>query len=106
MLTRGFDRPDSGRTGDGQLIKSVNRNLILEEIVRRGRVSRASIAKETGLNKATVSAQVAELLAAGIVVETGTGSSEGGRRPVILELDGSAGVALGLGLSAGLLRLV
>jgi predicted NBD/HSP70 family sugar kinase len=94
------------RTGDGGLVRSVNRDLILDELAARGRASRASIAKATGLNKATVSSQVAELVAAGLVRETGIGSAELGRKPVMLELDGAAGYALGLGLSASSIRLV
>jgi predicted NBD/HSP70 family sugar kinase len=94
------------RTGDGQLIKSVNRKRILEEISAAGSISRATIAKESGLNKATVSTQVAELIGAGLVLETGPGASELGRKPLLLKLDGDAGYSIGLGLSAGILRAV
>jgi predicted NBD/HSP70 family sugar kinase len=93
-------------TGGGQLVKGVNRGRIIEELWSKGSISRAMIAKSSGLNKATVSAQVAELIEAGLIYETGTGDSELGRKPVMLELDGKAGFAIGVGISAWNIRLV
>ncbi len=89
----------SGRTGDKALAKIVNRALLLDLIRRRVRVSRASLAKESGLTKVTVSSQVADLISLGIVKETGTGDSDLGRKPVMLEIDGTAGSALGFLIS-------
>jgi predicted NBD/HSP70 family sugar kinase len=96
----------SGRTGDKELSKAVNRALLLDLLRRRGSVSRASLAKESGLTKVTVSSQVAELIELGVVKETGTGTSELGRKPVMLEIDGSAGASLGISISTESLRIV
>lgn len=49
-------------TGDGAYIKRINRNLILQEIMNNGLISRAELSKITGLNKATISVQVQDLL--------------------------------------------
>lgn len=95
-----------GRTGDKNLSKMVNRALLLDLVRRRGAVSRAWLAKETGLTKVTVSSQIADLLAMGIVRETGIGSSELGRKPVMLEVDASSGYALGVSVSTESLRVV
>jgi predicted NBD/HSP70 family sugar kinase len=94
------------RTGDKDLSKVVNRALLLDLLRKRGSASRASLAKETGLTKVTVSSQVAELIKLGIVRETGAGPSELGRKPVMLEVDGSAGSALGISISTECIRIV
>lgn len=95
-----------GRTGDKNLSKAVNRALLLDLLRKQGSASRASLAKDSGLTKATVSSQMAELIDLGIVKETGTGSSGLGRKPVMLEVDGKAGSALGISISTGNLHVV
>ena len=45
-------------TGDAAFIKKLNRGLILSEIIQHNGISRANLAKVTGLNKATISVQV------------------------------------------------
>ncbi|HPV59286.1 MAG TPA: ROK family protein [Rectinema sp.] len=92
-----------GRTGDKTLSKAVNRALLLNVLRKRGASSRASLAKMSGLHKVTVSSQIAELIELGIVKETGTGESELGRKPIMLEIAGESGYALGISIStAGL----
>ncbi|WP_311315797.1 hypothetical protein [Neobacillus sp. MER 74] len=49
-------------TGDAAFIKKMNRSLILSKIVEHKMISRAELAKMTGLNKATISVQVSDLL--------------------------------------------
>ncbi len=86
-----------GMTGDKQLSKAVNRGILLELVRRRGSVSRAALAKESGLTKATVSSQIAELIAMGVLRETGAADSGLlGRKPVMLEIDAEAGFCLGI----------
>lgn len=94
-----------GMTGDKSLSKAVNRGLLLD-LVRRGPTSRAALAKESGLNKATVSAQIAELIGLGIVRETGTGDSGLGRKPIMLEIDAPAAYSLGLSIMTTTLHAV
>ena len=63
----------------------------------RGALSRAQLAKLTGLNKTTVSSLVAELIERGVVTESGLADGGGVGRPAqILELDDSRIAALGL----------
>jgi Transcriptional regulator/sugar kinase len=95
-----------GRIGDGSLSKAVNRALLVGLLRRRGSASRAALAKESGLTKATVSSQVAELIELGLLRETGSGPSGVGRKPVMLEVDGSAGFLLGISISTEALRCV
>lgn len=96
----------NGRTGDKALSKIVNRALLIDLVRRRGSVSRASLAKESGLTKVTVSSQIGDLINLGIIKETGTGSSDLGRKPVMLEIDGAAGSALGFLISTENIHVV
>ena len=83
-------------TGDGAYIKKLNRTLILQKIIEHGFISRAEIAKITGLNKATISVQVADLLKEKLVTETEQEHNTVGRRPIMLSINGDAGCVLGI----------
>lgn len=85
-------------TGDGAYIKKLNRRIILQKIIERGFVSRAELAKITGLNKATVSVQVSDLLNENLVKETQLEHHSVGRRPIMLSVNGRAGYVLGIDL--------
>ncbi|MEL7367443.1 MAG: ROK family transcriptional regulator [Myxococcota bacterium] len=63
-------------------------------------VSRAELARRTGLSRSTVSAIVNDILASGIVRETRAGSSSGGRRPIMLGFNDDARLILGLDIGA------
>lgn len=63
-------------------------------------ISRADIARLTGLSRSTVSEIVTELLATGLVREAGEGESRGGRRPIVLEFQDDACVILGVDMGA------
>ena len=58
----------------------------------------------TGLNKATVSNLVADLINDELVQEIGPGESSGGRKPLMLLFRGTAGYAVGLELSVTRLK--
>src|SRR3954468_23477976 len=77
-----------------------NRSLVLQTLYRAGQVSRADIARETGLTRVTVSDLVAELMAEGLVVETGQREdSRPGKPATLLDLNRSAFQILGVDLS-------
>ncbi len=87
-----------------------NRSLLLQGVFDDGPVSRADLARSTGLGRATVSEITADLIAEGLVVESGRGESTGGKPPTLLELDpdGRFTVAVDLSrhpISAALLNL-
>jgi len=73
-----------------------NRTLILNIIYHQSDVSRAEIAKITGLTRATVSDIVAELIAEGLVLEIGQGQSSGGKPPTLLEVNIEAREIIGI----------
>lgn len=76
------------------------RNIeILEIIRRRGPISRTDISKEMGLNVVTISNYVDDFIRHSLVYERELDVSEGGRRPVLLELDPQASFVIGVGLN-------
>lgn len=85
-------------TGDASFIKKINRSLIISKIIEHGMISRADLAKITGLNKATISVQAAELLAEELIIETHQEHKNLGRRPIMLSINTQVGYALGIDL--------
>ncbi|NLN28577.1 MAG: ROK family transcriptional regulator [Firmicutes bacterium] len=83
-------------TGNSQLMKRINRSLLLEAIWSRGPISRAELAKQMRLSPATVSAIVDQLIEEGLVDEKGLGRSQGGRPPVLVTLNPHARTVLAL----------
>jgi predicted NBD/HSP70 family sugar kinase len=71
-------------TVDAAGMRAQNSSLLLKVIWRERHISRADIARVTGLSPSTVSAIVAGLQQAGLVRETGAGLSRGGRRPTMI----------------------
>lgn len=91
-------------TGDGAYIKKINRSLLLQKIIENGMISRAELSKQTGLNKATVSVQVLDLLNEKLIIETQQEHNSIGRRPIILSINGKAGYILGIDLDFPLIQ--
>ena len=63
-----------------------NQRLALKLIYTQGEISRADIARATGLTRTTVSATAVELMEAGLVEEVGQGPSAGGKPPTLLRV--------------------
>jgi predicted NBD/HSP70 family sugar kinase len=77
-----------------------NRSLVLQTLYRAGQQSRADIARETGLTRVTVSDLVAELIAEGLVMETGQREdARPGKPATLLDLDRNAFQIVGIDLS-------
>jgi predicted NBD/HSP70 family sugar kinase len=75
-------------------------DVVLEMIWRRREITRAEIARTTGLARSTVSEIVNTLLQTGLVREWGDGPSQGGRRPILLRFEDSARTILGVDMGA------
>ncbi|MEV6928575.1 ROK family transcriptional regulator [Dactylosporangium sp. NPDC051485] len=96
-------RSDEPRRGaDHNVMREVNRSLVLALVKEGGPVSRASIARSTTLAKPTVSAIVDELIADGLVREIGPGSTavSGGRPPILLEFNARSQLVVGVHIGA------
>lgn len=77
-----------------------NRSLVLQQLYRFGRASRADLARETGLTRVTVSDLVADLIGEGLVVELGQrDDARPGKPAVLLDVDRGAMQIVGLDLS-------
>ncbi len=83
-------------------IGTLNRNLVLGEILRQRKISRSAIGARLQLNNASVSRITRDLIDAGLVRESGPAESDGkpGRRFVGLSARGAGGYILGIGLNA------
>jgi predicted NBD/HSP70 family sugar kinase len=73
---------------------------LLQLIWRERHISRAEIARRTGLSRSTVSEIVGDLLGTGLVTEGGAGESRGGRRPIVLRFEDDAYGLLGVDMGA------
>ncbi|WP_152658423.1 ROK family transcriptional regulator [Oceanobacillus sp. CFH 90083] len=87
------------RTGDLKLIQELNRSIILETIRKYGPISRSEIAKKNDLSPTTVTSAVTELINEGYVVEGGTGTSSGGRKPILLNFSPDNHYLIGVSIS-------
>jgi predicted NBD/HSP70 family sugar kinase len=75
-----------------RIAREINRNLIFNHIRIRQPVSRADLARISGLQRSTVSLIVEELIAENWIVEGQTGEIPRGRKPTFLNLNWKRGV--------------
>jgi predicted NBD/HSP70 family sugar kinase len=77
-----------------------NRSLVMQTLYREGQLSRADIARETGLTRVTVSDLVAELIGENLVVEIGQREdARPGKPATLLDLNRDAFQIIGIDLS-------
>ncbi|MDI6758604.1 MAG: ROK family protein [Candidatus Omnitrophota bacterium] len=82
------------------LSEKEKRNIDILDILRKlGPISRPDISKEMGVNVVTVSHYIDEFIKQKIVYEKELDVSEGGRRPILLDLNPQAGFVIGVGLN-------
>jgi hypothetical protein len=97
---------DPARRADQRAVRKSNLGLVARRISERRALSRAQLAKLTGLNKTTVSSLVAELIERGVVAESGVADAGRVGRPAqILELDDTRIAALGLEINVDYLAV-
>jgi len=76
------------------------RNIEILDILRkRGPTSRPEISKDMGINVVTISNYIDDFIKNNLVFEKELDVSDGGRRPVLLDLNPQAGFAIGVGLN-------
>jgi len=79
---------------DKYAIREMNEKLVLKMIIQEEVISRADVAKRLNLNKTSVSSIVADLMDKDLIIETGSGESSGGRKPILLMFNHKAGYSL------------
>ncbi len=84
------------RIGNKQLIKDLNRSLVIEKIRKDGPISRTDISKALNLGLSTITNIVEELENDNLVFETGEADSTGGRRPILLKFNYEFGYTIGV----------
>lgn len=98
------DSSQSTERAEGKLdathVRLQNERLLLNLIWSERGISRAEIARVTGLSRSTVSAIVEDLLETGLVSFRGAGESQGGRPPVILGFEDDALALVGVDMGA------
>ena len=82
-----------------QQTRAHNAALVLRALYDHSPISRADVARMSGLTRTTVGTAVGELIADGMAREVGRGPSTGGKAPILLELvdDAWQVIALDLG---------
>ncbi len=80
--------------------KEYNRSLVLHSLSLHTALSRVELAHMLNLKKSSITAIVADLLELGILKEVGPGEGrrKGGRKPIMLSLEDSFGVVIGIDL--------
>lgn len=87
-------------------IRAQNRLTILNNILAKQPVSRAEVAYNMQLNKATVSTIVKEWIDMGLVQETELGDSTGGRKPIMLNQIEDAGHCIAIDINVNHINII
>ena len=90
---------DIDLTKDGLSDKEKRSVEILDILRKRGPISRPEISKDMGINIVTISNYIDDFIKSNLVFEKELDVSEGGRRPVLLDLNSRAGFTVGVGLN-------
>ncbi len=85
---------------DASTMRARNSNMLLNLIWHEHQISRADLARRTGMSPSTVSAIVGDLTSSGLVRDIGAGASRGGRRPVLLGFCDDAYAIVGVEIGA------
>lgn len=97
-------------TGDQQLVKRINRSVLLRLLRAQPGLSRAQAASQSGLTKSTVSSAVRELIDEGWVSETGAAAaavgSGLGRPSTPLQINANARGLIGIEIAVDCMRAV
>ena len=83
-------------SGKPELNRKINASLVLGLIRGSGPISRAELAKRTGIRPASISEIVEDLMQRHLVVEGELGPSTGGRQPVMLSVNPSGFFGVGV----------
>ena len=84
------------RRGNKELIKDINRALVIDRIRSGDPISRTEIAQRTKLGLSTITKIIDGLLDQRLVKEVGEGDSSGGRRPIYVDFNYNYGFVVGI----------
>jgi predicted NBD/HSP70 family sugar kinase len=93
-------------TGDQQLVKRINRSVLLRLLRIQPGQSRAQLAQKSGLTKSTVSLLVRELIDENWMTESDTVNATGAGRPFTpLQIDGRTRALVGVEVAVDVMRV-
>ncbi|GEB78486.1 ROK family transcriptional regulator [Sporolactobacillus inulinus] len=94
--------------GNLDLIRDLNRRLVLDAIIRNQPISRAELSRKLSLSRSTVSMIVTDLLEKEMVIERGMGDStaNGGRKGQMLGFNPRSAFLLGMDLQQNQVKIV
>jgi predicted NBD/HSP70 family sugar kinase len=91
--------------GTPALLRTLNQGALMQRLRDGGPVSRAQLARETGLSKPTVSQALAELEAVGLVRPVGPSAPARGRTAMLYEPNPTAGYVVGIDIGRAWIRV-
>jgi predicted NBD/HSP70 family sugar kinase len=77
-------------------LRRTNRSAVLRPLLFDGPLNRVALRRLTGLSSGSITNVIAELIEERLVMETGTGETEGGRPPVQLRVNPDFGILIGV----------
>src|SRR6185503_12118101 len=83
-----------------QLSLSLVEAQIVQHLRSAGQLSRSELARIMGYSRASMTGFINDLMEPGIIKEVGEGASQGGRRPLILSINGDYGYIVGYDIGA------
>src|SRR3954467_6730332 len=87
------------------LLRTLNQGALMQRLRDEGQLSRAQLARDTGLSKPTVSQALAELEAAGLVRAVGPAAPGRGRTAMLYEPAPTAGSVVGIDIGRAWIRI-
>src|SRR3954451_8040262 len=91
--------------GTPALLRTLNQGALMQHLRQHGPLSRAQLARDTGLSKPTVSQALADLEDAGLVRPLGPAAPSRGRTAMLYEPDPTAGYVLGIDIGRAWIRV-
>lgn len=90
------------------VMRSTNEKQVLQQVINEGPISRSQISRNLSLNKVTVSDIYNQLLRTQFIKEIGCGVStkNGGRKPVMAELNVNYGFVASIDMTADAVKLM
>ncbi|MFC5653685.1 hypothetical protein ACFPYJ_32125 [Paenibacillus solisilvae] len=76
-----------------------HKKLIYTEVAEQGTVSKAELLTSSKLTSSTLTRLLDDMVAEGLIQETGRGPSSGGRRPILYQIKPDYGYIFGLDIS-------
>src|SRR4029077_9081633 len=91
-------RDGAARKATHQQTRTFNQQLVLRALYDQSPLSRADLARLTGLTRTSVGDLVGALIDDGLIEEVGRGRSSGGKSPILLRVDPDGRHLIGLDL--------